>query len=166
MQLTWSTNKANTKAKELSKEVRHKAVEKLHSGEGYKKISKSLIIPLSTVKSIIKRWKTYPITQILPRSGRPSKLNSQASRKLVLDVTVNPTMILKDLQGFMSEMGVSVNQSTISQSLHKAGLYEQGARKKTLLKKTHQKARTEFAIKHLNDTTGIWRKVVVKRAKN
>ena len=58
MQLTWSTNKANKKTKELSKDVRHKVVEKHHSGEGYKKISKSLIIHLSTVQSIIKNWKS------------------------------------------------------------------------------------------------------------
>ena len=51
MQLTWSTKKT----KELYKEVRHKVVEKHRSGEGYKKISKSLIIPLSTAKSNIKK---------------------------------------------------------------------------------------------------------------
>ena len=123
MQLTWSTNKANMKTKELSKEVRHKVVEKHSSGEGYKKISKSLIIPLSMMKSIIKKWKTYHITQTLPRSGRASKLISWESRKLVRDVTVNPTITLKDLQGSMSEIGVSVHQSTIFLSLHKAGLF-------------------------------------------
>ena len=42
------------KTKELSKEVRHEVVEKHHSGEDYKKISKSFIIPLSMVISIIK----------------------------------------------------------------------------------------------------------------
>ena len=105
MQLTWSTNKANMKLKELSKEVRHKVVEKHRSGEGYKKISKSLIIPLSTVKPIIKKWKAYHTNQSPPRSGRPSKLSSRTNRKLVRDVTVNPTMTLKDLQGFVSEMG-------------------------------------------------------------
>ena len=52
VQLTWSSNKANLKTNELSKEVRHKVVEKHHSGEGYKNISKSLIIPLISVKSI------------------------------------------------------------------------------------------------------------------
>ena len=39
VQLTWSTNKANIKTKELSKEVRHKVMEKHCLGEGYKKIS-------------------------------------------------------------------------------------------------------------------------------
>ena len=118
--------------------VRHEVVKKHHSGEGYKKISKSLIIPLSTMKSIINKWKMYHTSQTLPRSGPPFKLSNWATRKLVWDVTVNPTMTLKDMQGSMSEMGVSVHQSTISRSLHKAGLYGQVARKKPLLKKTSQ----------------------------
>ena len=133
--------------KEFSKEVRHKVVEKHRSGEGYKKISKSHIIPLSTVKSIIDKWKTYHTTQTLSRSGGPSKLSTRVSRKRLLDVTVNPTMILKDLQGSLSKMGVSVHPSTISHSLHKASLYEQVARKKPLLKNMHLKAHREFAKK-------------------
>ena len=98
--------------------------------------------------------------QTLPRSGRPFKLSNRARRKLVRDVTVNPSVTLKDLQVSMSEMGVSVHQSTISCSLHKTDLYGQVARKKPLLKKTHLKARMEFTKKHLNDTAGMWRKVL------
>ena len=99
------------KTKELSKEVRHKVAQKHSSGEGYMEISKSLIIPLSTVKSIVKKWNTYHTTQILPTSGHQSKLSSWASRKLVQDVTVNPTMTLKDLQGLCLRWGsVFINQ--------------------------------------------------------
>ena len=54
------------KTKELSKEVRHKVVEKHRSGEGYKKISKSLIIPLSTVKSIIKNGRRIIPPRLYP----------------------------------------------------------------------------------------------------
>ena len=42
------------KTKELSKQVRDKVVEKYRSGLGYKKISETLNIPQSTIKSIIK----------------------------------------------------------------------------------------------------------------
>ena len=112
------------------------------------------------MKSIIKKWKTYHTTQTLPRSVRPSKLSSWASRKLVWDVTVKPKMTFKHLQGSVSEMGVSVHQSTISRSLHKADLHGQVARKKPLLKKMHLQARVEFAKKHLNDTADMWRKVL------
>ena len=102
MQLTWSTNKANLKTKELSKEVVHKVLEKHCSREGYENISKSLIILLRVVKSIIKQWKMHHTTQTLPRSGHPTKLSSSASRKLVQAVTASPIMTLKDLQGSMS----------------------------------------------------------------
>ena len=75
-------------------------------------------------------------------------------QETVRDVTVNPTTTLKDLQGSMSERGVSRHQSTISRSHHKAGLHGQMARKKSLLKKKmHLKALMEFAKKHLNNTS-------------
>ena len=60
----------------------------------------------------------------------------------------------------MSEMGVSVHQSTISHSFHKAGLYGQVARMKPLLKKKHRKDHMAFVEKHLNDAAGMWRKVL------
>ena len=125
VELTLSINKASMKTKEFSKEFRHKMVEKHCSGEGYKKIAMSLIIPLSMVKSVIRKWKTYHTTQTQPRSGHPSKLSSRASSRLFRDITVNPTMTFKDQQGSMYEIGVSAYQSTISRSIHKAGLHGQ-----------------------------------------
>ncbi|MGH0143874.1 UNVERIFIED_CONTAM: hypothetical protein FKN15_001691 [Acipenser sinensis] len=55
------------KTKELSKQVRDKVVEKYRSGLGYKKISKTLNIPRSTIKAIIKKWKEYGTTTNLAR---------------------------------------------------------------------------------------------------
>ncbi|MGH0164498.1 UNVERIFIED_CONTAM: hypothetical protein FKN15_006400, partial [Acipenser sinensis] len=74
--------------------------------DGTTKISKALINLLSTVKSIIKKWKMHHTTQTLPRLGRSPKLSSRASRKLVRDVTLKPKMTLRDLQSSVSEMGV------------------------------------------------------------
>jgi transposase len=55
------------KTKELSKQVRDKVVEKYRSGLGYKKISKTLNITQSNIKSITKKWKEYGTTTNLPR---------------------------------------------------------------------------------------------------
>ncbi|MGH0152133.1 UNVERIFIED_CONTAM: hypothetical protein FKN15_021872 [Acipenser sinensis] len=71
------------KTKELSKQVRDKVVEKYRSGLGYKKISKTLNIPRSTIKAIIKKWKEYGTTTNLAREGRPPKLTDQARRALI-----------------------------------------------------------------------------------
>ncbi|CAB1422446.1 unnamed protein product [Pleuronectes platessa] len=67
--------------KELTKQVRDKVVEKYEAGLGYKKISRALNISLSTIKSIIRKWKEYGTTANLPRGGRPPKLKSRTRRK-------------------------------------------------------------------------------------
>ncbi|CAB1456126.1 unnamed protein product [Pleuronectes platessa] len=69
------------KTKELTKQVRDKVVEKYEAGLGYKNISRALNISLSTIKSIIRKWKEYGTTANLPRGGRPPKLKSRTRRK-------------------------------------------------------------------------------------
>ena len=68
------------KTKEFANQVRDKVVEKYRSGLGYKKISETLNIPRSTIKSIIKKWKDYGTTTILPREDRPPNLRNQERR--------------------------------------------------------------------------------------
>ena len=84
--------------KELSKQVRDKVVEKYRSGLGYKKISKPLNIPWSTIKSSIKNWKEYGTTTNLPWEGRPPKLMDQARRELIRgnkETKANPEVAAK-----------------------------------------------------------------------
>lgn len=146
--------------KVLSKDLRDKVVKRHKLGEGYKKISKALAIPLSTIQSIIKTWKAYGTTNTLPRSGRPSKLDDRARRKLIREATKRPKATLKDLQVFMAGTGLSVHVTTISQVLHKAGLYGRVARKKPFLKKSHTQARLCYAKTHLDDSAAMWKKIL------
>ena len=75
------------KTKEHSTEVRDKVIQMHRLGKGYKIISKCLDIPVSTVGSIIRKWKLHHTTQALPRKGRPSKLSAQTRRRLVREAT-------------------------------------------------------------------------------
>ncbi|KAI4904785.1 hypothetical protein NFI96_002041 [Prochilodus magdalenae] len=65
------------KSKELSVDLRDKIVSRHKSGEGYRKNSAALNVPMSTVASIIRKWKKFETTRTLPRAGRPSKECSQ-----------------------------------------------------------------------------------------
>ena len=112
------------KTKELSKQVRDKVLEKHQSGLGYKKISQTLNIPRSTVKSIIKKWKEYGTTATLPREGRPPKLSDQVRRALVREATKRPMVTLKELERSTAEMGETIHGKTIT--------------KQTLLKNPYQ----------------------------
>ncbi|MGH0155616.1 UNVERIFIED_CONTAM: hypothetical protein FKN15_036354 [Acipenser sinensis] len=123
------------KTKELSKQVRDKVVEKYRSGLGYKKISKTLNIPRSTIKAIIKKWKEYGTTTNLAREGHPPKLMDQARNALIREATKRPNITLKELQSSTAEIGVSVHRTTLSPTLHRAGLYGRVARKSHCLKK-------------------------------
>jgi transposase len=120
----------------LSKQVRDKVVEKYRSVLGYKTISETLNIPRSTIKSIIKQWKEYGTTTNLPREGHPPKLTDQARSTLIREVTKMPKITLRELQSFTVETEVSVHRTTLSHTLHRAGLYGTGSEKKAIAHRT------------------------------
>ena len=146
---------STTSIKELSKDLWDK-VEMHRSGDGYKNISKALNIPWSTVKTIIKKWNVYGTIKTLPRSGRPSKLDDQARRRLIREATKRPMATLKELHAFMAKTGHCVHVTTISQALHKSGLYGGVARRKPLLKKAHLESCLRNAKKHSGDSEVTW----------
>ena len=63
------------KTKELSKDIRDKIVDLHKARMGYKKISKQLGEKLTTVGTIIRKWKKHKVTANLPRAGAPHKIS-------------------------------------------------------------------------------------------
>src|SRR4029434_6551795 len=120
------------KTKEHSEQLREKLIEKYNAAEGYKKMSKALNIPWSSVQTILKKWKECVN---LPRAGRPHKLSDRARRRLVREATKTPMTTLKELQASAAKMG-----ETVARVLHQSKLYGR-AKRKPLLKKTHIKSR-------------------------
>ena len=106
------------KTKEHSKRLREKIIERYKSGDGYKKISNSLDIPQSSVKSIIKKWKEYVTCLNLPKAGRPHKQSDRARRRLVREATKTPMTTLKELKASVAQMGETiVHTTTVAQVL-------------------------------------------------
>ena len=135
--------------KELSKDLQDKVVERHRSGDGDKNISKALNISWNTVKTIIKKWKAYGTTKTLPRSGCPSKLDDQVRRRMIRRPTKRPKATLKELHAFMTKTGHCVHVTTISQAIHKSGLYGRVERMKPLFKKAHLESRLRSVKKPL-----------------
>uniref|UniRef100_A0A8C6TG47 Transposase n=1 Tax=Neogobius melanostomus TaxID=47308 RepID=A0A8C6TG47_9GOBI len=132
------------KAKEHTREVRDKVVEKFKAVSSYTKISQDLNISRSTVQSIIRKWKAYSITANL----------------LVRNATKCPKITLEELRHIAAELGESVHGTTISRTLHKSGLHGRVARRKPLLKGGHKKSHLKFARSHMEDTATMWKKVL------
>ncbi len=89
----------------------------------------------------------------LPRSGRPTKITPRAQRRLIQEVTKNPTTTSKELQASLASVKVSVHDSTIRKRLGKNGPVP---RPKPLLSKKNIKAHLSFARKHLDDPQDFW----------
>uniref|UniRef100_A0A8C4RFJ6 Transposase n=1 Tax=Erpetoichthys calabaricus TaxID=27687 RepID=A0A8C4RFJ6_ERPCA len=115
---------------------------------------------MSTVASIIRKWKKFETTRNLPRAGRPSKLSDRGRRALVREVTKNPMVTLLELQRTSLERGEPSRRKTISAAIHQSGLYGRVARQKPLLSKRHMAARLEFAKRHLKDSQTMRKKIL------
>lgn len=66
----------------------------------------------------------------------------------------------KGLTSFTAGSGQSVHVTTISQALHKAGLYGRVARKKPFLKKCCTQSRLRYAKTHLEESDTFRQKVL------
>ena len=126
---------------ELNKHVTDKVVEKYRSGLGYKKISETLNIPRSTIKSMNKKWKEYGTTTNLPREDRSTKLTDRTRRVLIREATKRPKITLKELQSSTAEIGISVHS----------------------IKKKIRKHVWCFAKRHVGDSPDIWKEGTLVR---
>ncbi|KAG2459909.1 TCB1 transposase, partial [Polypterus senegalus] len=147
-------------SKELSVDLRDRIVSRHKSGEGYRKMSAALKVPMSTVASIILKWKKFETTRTLHTAVRPSKLSDRGTRALVRVVTKNPMVTLPELQRSSVERGEPSRRTTISTAIYQSGLYSTVARRKPLLSKRHMAARLEFAKRHLKDSQTMRNKIL------
>jgi transposase len=138
------------KQKQNDQGVRKRIVSLHESGFGYRKISKQLMVPLNSVGTIIRHWKSHNSTLPLNRSGRPRKITKRASRFLTRRVSISPKVTLNELQLELEGSGVKVSKDTISRSLRRNDIFSRSPRKTPLLTRKHVCARLNFANELVN----------------
>ncbi len=135
--------------REISQDLRKKIIYLHKKGEGYKKISKALLISRNTVAKVVQTFKkdgTATISQRRP--GRPRKLTPQ-ERLLMRRVEENRHASLLQLSKEVeSQTGVTISHDTIWRTLQRNGMHGCRPRKKPLLKPRHKKACLKFARAH------------------
>ena len=110
-------------SKQLSHDLKTKIVQHHGLGEGYKKLAQRFKLSVSTVRNIVRKWKTTGTVLVKARSGRPRKISEKQRRRMVRTVKLNPQTSSKDLQHDLAAEGVTVHRSTIQRTLHKEMLY-------------------------------------------
>lgn len=82
-------------SKQLSNDLKTKIVQHYGLEEGYKKLSQRCKLSVSTVRNIVRKWKTTGTVLVKARSGRPSKISER--RRMVRTVKNSPQTTSKDL---------------------------------------------------------------------
>lgn len=67
------------------------------------KISKKLRMSISSVQILIKNWKTRDSVKTEPRSGRPTKMSTLITRKIVWNANKNPKITSAEIQDLCKE---------------------------------------------------------------
>ncbi len=142
----------------MSQDLRKKTISLHKKGEGYKKISKALLISQNTVAKVVQTFKkdgTATISQRRP--GRPRKLTPRQERLLMRRVEENrhasSLQLSKEVE---SQTGVTISRDTIRCTLWRNGMHGCRPRNKPLLKPRHKKARLEFARAHADKDEDYW----------
>ncbi len=144
--------------REMSQDPRKKIITLHKKGEGYKKISKALLISQNTVAKVVQTFKkdgTATISQRRP--GRPRKLTPRQECLLMRRVEENrhasSLQLSKEVE---SQTGVTISRDTIRRTLQRNGMHGCRPRKKPLLKPRHKKACLEFARAHADKDEDYW----------
>ncbi len=136
----------------MSQDLRKNIISLHKKGEGYKKISKALLISQNTVTKVDG---TATISQRRP--GRPRKLTPRQEHLLMRRVEENrhasSLQLSKEVE---SQTGVTISRDTIRRTLQRNGMHGCRPRKKSLLKPRHKKARLEFARAHADKDEDYW----------
>src|SRR4029434_9901420 len=128
-----------------SENVRRKVVELHKSGNGYKKISKQLKIPISTIMAIIKKFKATGYVRNQTGRGPVCKLTPCTVRRMVRLAKEYQRITAGELQRLVASWGQKVSKTTIRRHLHHHKLFLRVARKKPLLSINNKLKRLQFA---------------------
>lgn len=114
------------------------------SGIGYKKISRQLIVPLSSVITLICLGNSQNSTVPLLRSGRPRMIAGRTVGLFVRKVKKTHKVTLKEFQQNLKEGGVNVSNDTICAVLHRNNIVFRSPRKSQILTRKHFRDRLNF----------------------
>uniref|UniRef100_A0A8C5Q5S0 Transposase n=1 Tax=Leptobrachium leishanense TaxID=445787 RepID=A0A8C5Q5S0_9ANUR len=146
--------------KELSEELRSRIVDLHKAGKGYKSISKSLDVHVSTLRQTVCKWRKFSTVATLPRRGRPVKMTARAQRRMLNEVKKNPRVSAKDFQKSLAHANIFIDTSRIRKTLNKNGVHGRTPRRKPLLSKRNITPRLKFATEHLDVPQHYWQNIL------
>ncbi|KAI4878279.1 hypothetical protein NFI96_003252 [Prochilodus magdalenae] len=134
----YSKARHHAKIQRTQEQMGKRVTEICQSGEGSKASSKVLRLQRTAMRAISHKQRKRGTVVNLPRSGRPTKITPRAQRRLIQEVTTDPTTTSKEPQASPASVKVSVHDSTIRKRLGKNYLHGRVPRPKPRLSKKNR----------------------------
>ena len=132
-------------------------------GWSYKRIAEKTNIPASTVRDIIKRFKTRGSTQDAPRSGLPPKITEVVSQAVESIADENRWSSLQELTKKLHNLDIKIGRSSVNRTFKRLGFELRIPRKKPYLD-SFKKICWKYCCKRLDrdfsKTSEWWRRMV------
>ena len=109
------------RGKELCVDLRKGNVNVNENYEGYKALFKQFLVPVSTVQSLVKKYRQSQMIESCKERGRKQKLTLRDSRKVVLEVNLNPRITRNPISNSLSTLGIEISKLTLHRTLKKKG---------------------------------------------
>lgn len=111
----------------------------------------------TTIRRFIAKYKSTGNIENLPRSGRPTVLNTNEKEQLINKVTRNRRV---PLHKAVNTLGLNCSLTTVKKTLYKAGFHSQVAAKKPFISERHRIARVNWCEKYKDKSVYYWEKVI------
>ena len=141
--------------------MRETVIKHYLNGDSERQIAIKMLIPRSSINSIITKYKkTKCIRNILGR-GRKRKTSVNVDRiiqrKIKVDRRKSAPSVKVELQ---SKHGITISEQTIGRRLHEVGLFGRVARKKPYVNKFNRGKRIAFAKTYREKSPDLWNNVL------
>ena len=141
------------KGKELSIEVRNLIIKSHKTNGNVSNLSRTLGIPRSTVKSVIKKFNQHSDVKNLPGRGRKSLFMERDTNQLSRIVKENRRRTYKDITGIINEnRDHQFCTKTVERKIRKLGYVRRVAKKKVAVREVNKKERVKWCKERKNWT--------------
>lgn len=143
-------------SKQLSRRLKLKIVTNSYKvGEGYKKIAKHFLMPISCVHNVIKKWQSSGTVEVKARSGTPWKISDRTAGRIVWKASQYPQLTARSLQKDWADTAVVVHHSIVKRYLTRIMVFLEESSEENLFRRPHHKKINIYQAWSILETSSV-----------
>jgi len=145
------------KTKQISVQIRNLIVKDRQKGLSNREIGRKYGVSEAAVRKIWKKFEKIGTVIDMTGRGRKRKTNPVEDRRIIRETKKNPTVTSRVIR---ENLQLNVSERTVRRRLREAGLKNNFALRRPLIRKANKIKRLEFAKKYADKPVDFWKKIL------